>query len=387
VVMRRYTAALAVLAIAFSVSAAAQQKPLTAAEKAAAEQQAGVEAMAKMAAQQAEAVARAQQKVAEESQRRALEAARADAEKMNVVVPLDLEVVISRYQGDKKTSSLPYALTVNAKYVGDVEGAPTTSLRMGGEVPLPTMSLTLDGKPIPGIPTGGPVLYKAVGTNIDARARILDGGRFEIWVSVQDDAIATPQSVGAGTTTNGLPVIRSFRASNNVVLRDGVQLITALVRAWISSNAASQFLRLDRFPSQNGQVRHWSGRTWYTLHARIVWTTFSSPAPSPPLRGTSISLRKMQSYSPAGLRRSFRLNFPSILRQYRSTVSSGVSFKCSARDVQTAMEADGLVDSDVDGDVLVVPVTITVGGRVTRLMVPMTYTAEAGVSGHAVGKF
>jgi hypothetical protein len=166
--MRRYTAALAVLAIAFSVSAAAQQKPLTAAEKAAAEkaaaeQQAGVEAMAKMAAQQAEAVARAQQKVAEESQRRALEAARADAEKMNVVVPLDLEVVISRYQGDKKTSSLPYALTVNAKYVGDVEGAPTTSLRMGGEVPLPTMSLTLDGKPIPGIPTGGPVLYKAVG--------------------------------------------------------------------------------------------------------------------------------------------------------------------------------------------------------------------------------
>ena len=224
--MRRYTAALAVLAIAFSVSAAAQQKPSTAAEKAAAEkaaaeQQAGVEAMAKMAAQQAEAVARAQQKVAEESQRRALEAARADAEKMNVVVPLDLEVVISRYQGDKKTSSLPYALTVNAKYVGDVENAPTTSLRMGGEVPLPTMSFTVDGKPMPGVPTGGPVLYKAVGTNIDARARILDGGRFEIWVSVQDDAIATPQSVGAGTTTNGLPVIRSFRASNNVVLRDG----------------------------------------------------------------------------------------------------------------------------------------------------------------------
>jgi len=41
---------------------------------------------------------------------------------------------------------------------------------------------------------------------------------------------------------------------------------------------------LDKFSGQNGQVRHWSGRTWYTLHARIVWTTFSSPAPSPPLR-------------------------------------------------------------------------------------------------------
>jgi chemotaxis protein histidine kinase CheA len=222
--MKRCTVAFAVLVMAFAVSTSAQQKPATAADKAAAEaaaQKAAVENMAKMAAQQAEAVARAQQKVAEEAQRRALEAARADVEKMNAVVPLDLEVIISRYQGDKKTSSLPYALTVNAKYTSNVDDAPMTSLRMGGEVPLPTMSLSLDGKPLQGIPTGGPVLYKAVGTNIDARGRILDGGRFEIWVSVQDDAIATPQSVGAGAATNGLPVIRSFRTSNNVVLRDG----------------------------------------------------------------------------------------------------------------------------------------------------------------------
>ena len=39
---------------------------------------------------------------------------------------------------------------------------------------------------------------------------------------MQDDAIATPQGVGAGLTqSTSLPVIRSFRASNNVVLRDG----------------------------------------------------------------------------------------------------------------------------------------------------------------------
>ena len=65
-----------------------------------------------------------------------------------------------------------------------------------------------------------------------------------------------------------------------------------------------------------------------------------------------------------------------------------VNFKCSARDVQSAMEADGLVDSDVakPGEVVVVPVTIQVGGRTTRLMVSLTYTATAGVSGHAVGK-
>src|SRR5688500_7077551 len=38
----------------------------------------------------------------------------------------------------------------------------------------------------------------------------------------------------------------------------------------------------------------------------------------------------MQSYAPPGARFSFRLNCPSILRQYRSTVSSAVSVKSAA---------------------------------------------------------
>ena len=218
--VKRYLMTLTAVVLTFAASVDAQQKPPTAADKAAAEK--AMDEAAKRAAEMAEAMARAQQRVAEESRARDIEAARAADARANAIVPIDLEVVISRYQGDKRTSSLPYALTVNAKYVSDVEGAPMTSLRMGGEVPLPTMSFTIDGKPMPGIPTGGPVMYKAVGTNIDARGRILDGGRFEIWVSVQDDAIATPQGVGAGLTqSTSLPVIRSFRASNNVVLRDG----------------------------------------------------------------------------------------------------------------------------------------------------------------------
>jgi len=229
VVMNRSLVGVAALAIALVVPTYAQQKPATAADKAAAEkdaaeQQKAVENMAKMAAQQAEAVARAQQKVAEESRKRDIERAREEEARANVIIPIDLEVVISRYQGDKKTSSLPYALTVNTvrTFENRVDDAPLTSLRMGGEVPLPTMSFTVDGKPLTGFPTGGPVTYKAVGTNIDARGRILDGGRFEIWVSVQDDAIATPQGVAAGSTlSTTLPVIRSFRASNNVVLKDG----------------------------------------------------------------------------------------------------------------------------------------------------------------------
>lgn len=219
-VMNRYLGGFAVL-VTLGGPAYAQQKPATAADKAA--EKAAMDEAAKRAAEMAEAMARAQQRVADEARQRSIEAEREAEARRNAIVPIDLEVVISRYQGDKKTSSLPYALTVNTVHYRNVDDAPLTSLRMGGEVPLPTMSpVTVDGKPMTGFPTGGPVMYKAVGTNIDARGRILDGGRFEIWVSVQDDAIATPQSVGAGSTpATSLPVIRSFRVSNNVVLKDG----------------------------------------------------------------------------------------------------------------------------------------------------------------------
>ena len=108
---------------------------------------------AKRAAEMAEAMARAQQKVADEARQKSLEAAREEEARYKQIIPIDLEVTISRYQGDKKTSSLPYALTVNTVYFQNVNDAPLTSLRMGGEVPLPTMSFTVDGKPMPGFPS------------------------------------------------------------------------------------------------------------------------------------------------------------------------------------------------------------------------------------------
>jgi hypothetical protein len=149
-------------------------------------------------------------------------AAREAQVRRSTIVPLDLEVVISRYQGDKKVSSLPFALTVNApsqNFANSVDAAPLTQLRMGGQVPVPTMAPALgpDGKPVTGFTGGGPVQYKDVGTYIDARGRWLDAGGYELWISVQEDAVATPQ----GSPTTALPVIRTFRASNNLVLRDG----------------------------------------------------------------------------------------------------------------------------------------------------------------------
>ena len=164
----------------------AQQKPATAAEKEAAQQKAGEENMARMAAQQAEAVARAQQKVAEEARRAAQEANRLAEARLNEMIPLELEVVISRYTADnKKISSLPYSVAVNAG-----ERAEGTKLRMGANVPVPAGFGTASGQVMS-------YNYQSVGTNIDCNARSLGDGRFVVGISVDARWVVQP---AAGVT-------------------------------------------------------------------------------------------------------------------------------------------------------------------------------------------
>jgi hypothetical protein len=202
----------------------AQQSP--AAEKAAADAAEKARQEDRTAAERAReedrATIRRETEAAATVRKAEIAAARELAERRSRIVPLDVEVVISRYQGDKKVSSLPFALTVNAPNqfsVNSVDAAPLTQLRMGGQVPVPTMAPALgpDGKPVTGFTGGGPVQYKDVGTYIDARGRWLDAGGYELSISVSEDAVATPQ----GSPATSLPVIRTFRASNNLILRDG----------------------------------------------------------------------------------------------------------------------------------------------------------------------
>jgi hypothetical protein len=164
---------------------------------------------ADQAGRQAEAVARAAQKVAEEAKQ-------ADEARAAAVNPVDVEVVIARYQGEKKLSSLPYTLSVTP-----TPNRAPTRLRMGGAVPMPSMAPPIgpDGKPVGPVVAGGPVQYMDVGTNIDSGVRQLPDGRFEVFVSVEDKwvvtAAQTPSAISA------LPFVRSFQTSNTLVMRDG----------------------------------------------------------------------------------------------------------------------------------------------------------------------
>lgn len=124
---------------------------------------------------------------------------------------LRVQLVVSRYQGDKKISSLPYTLTMNS---GD-RGPGRSSLRLGTQVPITTMSRQGSDANAPMVPT---VQYRDIGTNIDCFATVLDDGRFKLDLTVEDSSL---DKEAGGAATSAHPVFRSFRTIDSVLLRDG----------------------------------------------------------------------------------------------------------------------------------------------------------------------
>ena len=129
------------------------------------------------------------------------------------MVPLNVQLVLSRYQGEKKISSMPYML-------GVLTNAQKTSLRVGTQVPVVT---TVFGPKTEGTPAQS-YTYRDVGTNIDCSAQSLGSGQFSLNITVEDSSIQLDRSQGAGDQKQALrdvPAFRSFRVAFATVLRDG----------------------------------------------------------------------------------------------------------------------------------------------------------------------
>jgi hypothetical protein len=131
------------------------------------------------------------------------------------VVPLQLQVVVARYQGDKRLSSMPFVLSINSGPSGNNPfGAPTTgSLRMGTKIAVPSTT-TSEGK------TTTTIQYRDVGTSIDAAATRRADGAFNVYLTVADSGVYPDDQKGVAATA-GSPVIRSFESTNRLVLKDG----------------------------------------------------------------------------------------------------------------------------------------------------------------------
>jgi len=124
---------------------------------------------------------------------------------------LKVQVVLSRYQGEKKMSSLPYTLTVTPNMPGK------TILRMGAQIPLATsISVTEGGPPVSSFN------YREVGTSIDCAAATMEGGKYYLLITIEDSSIYPNEDAGAGAGKAGLhPSFRSFKSNEAIVLSDG----------------------------------------------------------------------------------------------------------------------------------------------------------------------
>ena len=119
------------------------------------------------------------------------------------IIPLRVQVTLSRSEGEKKTSNLPFTLWVNAN-------GETTTLNVGARVPTPTSTVT----PVQAVESFS---YNPVGTNLSSSATSLDDGRFNVGLSISDSSLVPTKGAGGGN----LPTFQSFSSQNRLLLRDG----------------------------------------------------------------------------------------------------------------------------------------------------------------------
>ncbi len=131
------------------------------------------------------------------------------------ITALKVQVVLSEFEGEKKISSLPYTIFVNAD---DRMGRPSSSVRMGLRVPL-----TVQGKD-----NQIQFQYMDVGTNIDCSADTTDDGRFRLGLTVERSSLYTTSPERKSLDWNPgdpplstSPVIRQFKVSFSPLVRDG----------------------------------------------------------------------------------------------------------------------------------------------------------------------
>lgn len=150
-------------------------------------------------------------------------------------VPLNVQVTVSRTKGDKTISRFPYGLAVNAS-LPPAQGGKPSRLRIGAEVPMPVFGIPgpnssrpnpPDTSPSPGESGQRPQALgmnpRPFGTNIDCSAVATNDGRFVVSLSIDDTSVYLDGQTGGGAARpdGDPPIVRSFRFSNDLTLRDG----------------------------------------------------------------------------------------------------------------------------------------------------------------------
>ena len=136
--------------------------------------------------------------------------------------PLRVELVFSKYDGEKLTSRLPYTFVVNS-----AKEPRSTELRMGIEVPVTAAE--------------GAQQYRNVGTNVDCRAHDLGDGSFRLELSVEQSSIY-PAAPSGG---DGNPLFRTFNSNLIVVLADGGSMEVTSATDMVSGEVSKVSVSLE----------------------------------------------------------------------------------------------------------------------------------------------
>ena len=124
------------------------------------------------------------------------------------ITPLRVLVTVSRYQGEKKVSSLPYSLSVSV-------GGPPVRFRMGADLPY-SSTPTNDGAKTQSYS------YRTVGIGIDIAGQLMiEPGLFKLDISVSDSSVASSNQILGAPAVTGVPMFRNFSTNGSVMLRDG----------------------------------------------------------------------------------------------------------------------------------------------------------------------
>jgi hypothetical protein len=120
-------------------------------------------------------------------------------------VPVKIQLVLSRFQGEKKLSSVPYLMWVTANEPR------ATALRLGVQIPV-----------FSGGDSSGAYNYKDVGTNIDCSVSVWADGFYKVNLTVADSSIYFPdRDKGLPPAKPAPPAFRSFTSTFSILLRDG----------------------------------------------------------------------------------------------------------------------------------------------------------------------
>ena len=114
-------------------------------------------------------------------------------------IPLKIQIVFSRYEGDRKTSSLPYAALVTAN--GD-----RINLQANANVPYTSST--------------GVISYTNIGTTIDCTVTT-DSGRFKVALSLHDNSPIVLKATPANAKLPDAAAYGNFNYTGSITMKEG----------------------------------------------------------------------------------------------------------------------------------------------------------------------